>query len=67
MRSLSVTLFLLLSASAFAGESTAKQLVKDAMDQWRGLTSSSEITMTIHRPDWERKMTMHAWSEGDKL
>jgi outer membrane lipoprotein-sorting protein len=23
--------------------------------------------MTIHRPDWERSMTMESWSKGDKL
>jgi outer membrane lipoprotein-sorting protein len=36
------------------------------MEHWRGQTSASEITMTIHRPDWERRMTMKGWSEGDK-
>ena len=45
----------------------AKALVRAAMDHWRGLTSYSEMTMTIHRPDWERSMSMRAWSEGDKL
>ncbi len=43
----------------------ARGLVKAAMDHWRGLTSYSEMTMTIHRPDWERSMTMRAWSEGE--
>ena len=23
------------------------------------------MTMTIHRPDWERSMSMRAWTEGD--
>ena len=45
----------------------AKELVKLAMDHWRGVTSYSEMTMTIHRPEWERSMSMRAWSEGDKL
>lgn len=45
----------------------AKALVRAAMDHWRGLSSYSEMTMTIHRPDWQRSMTMRAWSEGDKL
>jgi outer membrane lipoprotein-sorting protein len=45
----------------------AKQLVRDAMDHWRGVTSYSEMTMTIHREDWERAMSMRSWSEGDKL
>ena len=45
----------------------AKELVRAAMDHWRGTNSYSEMTMTIHRPDWERSMSMRAWSEGDKL
>ena len=67
MRSLFLTLFVLITASVQAGDTSARRLVEDAMDHWRGLTSSTEFTMTIHRPDWERKMTMHGWSEGDKL
>lgn len=45
----------------------AKTLVRAAMDHWRGQNSYSEMTMTIHRPDWQRSMSMRAWSEGDKL
>ncbi len=45
----------------------AKELVRAAMDHWRGINSYSEMTLTIHRPDWERSMSMRAWSEGDKL
>ena len=67
MSKLFIALVLLTSASVHAQEIDAKQLVNEAMDHWRGLTSYSEITMTIHRPDWERKMTMRAWSQGDKL
>jgi len=46
---------------------SAKELVRAAMDHWRGVSSYSEMTMTIHRTDWERSMSMRAWSEGDKL
>ena len=45
----------------------AKVLVRAAMDHWRGVTSYSEMTMTIHRPEWERSMSMRGWSEGDNL
>jgi outer membrane lipoprotein-sorting protein len=45
----------------------ARQLVKAAMEHWRGTNSYSEMTMTIHRPDWQRSMSMRGWSEGDKL
>jgi len=58
----------LLSIPSGAAEITdAKQLVRAAMDHWRGTTSYSEITMTIHRVDWQRSMSMRSWSEGDKL
>ena len=45
----------------------ARTLVRAAMDHWRGINSYSEMTMTIHRPTWERSMSMRAWSEGDKV
>jgi outer membrane lipoprotein-sorting protein len=57
-----------LATTLSAAEPTdAKALVRAAMDHWRGLSSYSEMTMTIHRPDWQRSMSMRAWSEGDKL
>jgi len=59
-------LFLLVASShAAAEERDATQIVKDAIDHWRGLTSYTEMTMVIHRPDWERSMTMQAWTKGD--
>ena len=58
----------LLAGQLMASEQgEAKELVRAAMDHWRGLSSYSEMTMTIHRTDWERSMSMRAWSEGDKL
>ncbi len=44
----------------------ATQIVRDALNHWRGLSSHGEMTMTIHRPDWERSMSMESWSEGEK-
>ena len=43
-----------------------RELIRAAMDHWRGLTSYSEMTMTIHRSDWERSFSMRAWTEGDR-
>ncbi|MCK4709993.1 MAG: outer membrane lipoprotein-sorting protein [Gammaproteobacteria bacterium] len=43
---------------------TAKSLIKSAIDNYRGLSSYSEATMTIRRPDWERVMSMKAWTKG---
>ena len=58
-------------SSAFAsGAETAPQdaqdIVRSAINHWRGLSSHSEMSMVIHRPDWERTMTMRAWTKGDK-
>ena len=43
----------------------AAAIVRAAVEHWRGPPSYSEITMTIHRPDWERSMSMRAWTKGD--
>ncbi|MGB5246244.1 MAG: outer membrane lipoprotein-sorting protein [Woeseia sp.] len=53
----------LIAVPAFADDAAA--IVKAAVDHWRGTSSYSEITMTIHRPDWERSMSMRAWTKGD--
>lgn len=44
----------------------AKALLQKAMDQWRGESSVSELSMTIKRKDWERTMSLKAWTKGDK-
>jgi len=58
---------MLTSLSMASDTPNARELVKAAMEHWRGTNSYSEMTMTIHRPDWQRSMSMRAWSEGDKL
>ncbi len=60
-----VLISLLLAGPAAAAEPEATRIVKDAIDHWRGLSSYTEMTMVIHRPDWERTMTMQAWTKGD--
>ena len=45
--------------------SEAREIVRSAIDYWRGSSSYGEMTMTIHRPDWERSMSMRAWTQGD--
>lgn len=67
MRVFTLWMTLVVLGSAQAQEIDATELVRDAMNHWRGLTSYSDMTMTIHRPDWERSMTMKSWSQGDDL
>jgi len=50
-----------------AADRDATQIVRDALNHWRGLSSHGVMTMTIHRPDWERTMSMESWSKGEKL
>ena len=52
-----------LPARAFAADADA--LLRAAFDNWRAKSSQTEITMIVHRPDWERSMTMKAWTQGD--
>lgn len=40
-------------------------IVKAAFDYWRGKASVSTVDMTIHRPNWERKMTIRGWTLGE--
>jgi len=42
----------------------AQKLVKEALDYYRGDASISLVEMTIHRPDWERTLTIKAWTKG---
>jgi outer membrane lipoprotein-sorting protein len=67
MRILIILSGILFLNPSVAQDPDASQLIRAAMDHWRGMTSYSDMTMTIHRPDWERSMNMLSWSKGDKL
>ena len=49
---------------AAGAEVTAQALLEGALDLTRGVSSHTEMTMTIHRPDWERRITVVAWTRG---
>ncbi len=57
-------LLIALHAVSGAAEPDPGKLVKAAFDHFRGQASESVVRMTIHRPDWERTMTIRAWTEG---
>ncbi len=67
-RFLLVVFFLLsgLTAGADIEPRDAKDIVRDAINHWRGTSSQGAMTMTIHRPDWERSMSMESWTRGEK-
>tara|TARA_R100000900_G_scaffold66106_1_gene52895 strand:+ start:189414 stop:190238 length:825 start_codon:yes stop_codon:yes gene_type:complete len=52
-------------APSTATDLDAADIVRRAMDHYRGLSSRARMTMTIHRPDWERSLSLDAWTRGD--
>ena len=52
------------SPAQVEGPPDATELVRRAWDQVRGESSYGRMTMIIHRPDWERTMSMRAWTRG---
>ncbi len=66
MKQILLGLSLTLSACyASAQAPDAAALIAAAMEHWRGKTSYTEMSMTIHRPTWERTMSMQGWTSGD--
>ena len=61
-----IPLLLSISVVADEGQRDAAAIVRDAVNHWRGVSSYSEMTMVIHRPDWERRMAMRVWTKGDE-
>jgi hypothetical protein len=58
---------LLLPLSSLAAESSdASALVENSFKYIRGKASIATVNMTIHRPDWERQMTIKTWTRGKK-
>ncbi|OZG71196.1 hypothetical protein BTA51_22115 [Hahella sp. CCB-MM4] len=52
--------------SVWAAQPDPTQLIKETFDNWRGESSYTEVTMTVHRPDWERSMSMLALTLGEE-
>ncbi len=63
LRAISLFALLTLSCQGIA-QPDPRELIEKAMDHWRGVTSYTEMTMVIHRPDWERTMSMQSWTRG---
>ncbi len=59
-------LLLLLGSGARAEAPDATALIKAAIEYWRDVSSYAVFEMHIHRPDWQRSMTMRVWTRGNK-
>ncbi len=58
-----VTASLMITSQAIAANADA--LVRAAFNNWRGQSSQTKVTMLVHRPDWERRMTIKAYTRGN--
>ncbi len=52
-------------AEQSVAELSARELVREAINYWRDESSYSLSEMIIHRPDWERAMTLKVWTRGE--
>lgn len=56
------TIILLLISYSFSYGQDALEIIRKADDLMRGKSSYAQITMTIVKPEWQRTITMKAWS-----
>ena len=54
-----------LPRDGFAQEE-AREIIRSTIEQWRGVSSRGVFTMMIHRPDWERSISMRSWMRGNE-
>jgi outer membrane lipoprotein-sorting protein len=59
-------LFVILTIKSPCPALDADKIVKDGFEYWRGKASIGTVQMLIHREDWERRMTIKAWTRGQK-
>jgi outer membrane lipoprotein-sorting protein len=45
----------------------AKEIVRKSHELMQGLSSYSEMAMTIHRPKWERTVAFKSWMKGNEF
>ena len=53
------------AAPALAAAPNADAILRQAYENYRSSSSQSTVAMTVHRPDWERRLQMNAWTRGD--
>lgn len=67
IQSILTILFLSISTMLYADSATdpeAQAIVEAGFNYYRGNASESTVEMVIHRPTWERSMTIQGWTKG---
>lgn len=57
------TLLAPMALAAPAQDATA--LLRRVYDNYRSASSQTKVSMTIHRPEWERRMELSTWTRGE--
>ena len=67
MRLVTMVIFVVLMAgqALAAAPPNADAILKQTFANYRSNASTTVVSMTIHRPAWERSMQMAAWTRGD--
>jgi outer membrane lipoprotein-sorting protein len=66
LRTVLVTILAVIAAApALAATPSADAILRQAYDNYRSTSSQSTVAMTVHRPDWERRLQMQGWTRGD--
>jgi len=63
---LALSMFSILALWNLANAQEGRPLVQAAFNYLRHKASVSMVDMTIHRPDWQRVVTIKAWTLGEK-
>ena len=66
-RSIRAGIVLLIAGGLAHGDDQAPDpyaLIAAAIDQTRSLASYAELSMSVHRPDWQRTSSLVAWTRG---
>ena len=66
IKSTILILFLILTLKTPCPALDADEIVTAGFNYWRGKASIGTVEMLIHRQDWERSMTIKAWTRGQK-
>ena len=66
IKSIILVLFLVLTLMTPCSALDADKIVTAGFKYWRGEASIGTVKMRIHREDWERSMTIKAWTRGQK-
>jgi outer membrane lipoprotein-sorting protein len=71
MKKLLITLSGIMLITAMNGQCLAQmveasEIVQRCFNYMRGKASIALVEMTVHRPDWERRVTIKAWTKGER-